>query len=179
MIKDLSEGEKKTLMAWFIVAVIFLLILIVIKIINPDFSFQREKKIDYSKNKYSVVTDYNRYYTVTNAINKYYSFINAHEYESVYHILDEEYTKEKNVDKDTVINIISDADKALSYRGGLMCSKDIAKGITSYIVKGDEIFMNSSGVNKTIYYEIILDGNKFHYSIKPIEEEFFGGNCNG
>lgn len=177
MIKDLSESEKKTLMAWFIVAVIFLLILIVIKIINPDFSFK--KKTDYSKNKYSVVTDYNRYYTVSNAINKYYSFINAHEYESVYHILDEEYTKGKNVDKDTVINIISDADKALSYKGGLMCSKDIASGITSYLVKGDEVFMNSSDINKTIYYEVILDGNNFHYSIKPIEEEFFGGNCNG
>lgn len=93
MIKNLSDGEKKTLLAWFMVAVIFLLVLIVIKIINPDFSFK--KKTDYSKNEYSIVTDYNRYYTVSNAINKYYSFINAHEYESVYHILDEEYTKEK------------------------------------------------------------------------------------
>ena len=177
MLKDLSESKKKTLMAWFIIAVIFLLILIVIKIINPDFSFK--KKVDYSKNKYSVVTDYNRYYTVANAINKYYAFINAHEYESVYHILDESYTKEKNVDKDTVINIISDTDKALSYQSGLMCSKDIAEGITSYLVKGNEVYMNSLDVNKTIYYEIILDGNKFHYSIKPIEEDFFGGNCRG
>lgn len=177
MINNLSESEKKTLMAWFIAAVIFLLILIVIKIINPDFSFK--KKVDYSKNKYNVVTDYNRYYTVTNAINKYYAFVNAKEYESVYHILDEDYTKKMGVDKDTVINIISDSDKALSFNGRLMCSKDIAEGITSYIIKGDERYMNSLNVNKTIYYEVILDGNKFHYSIKPIEEEFFGGNCNG
>ena len=177
MIKDLSESEKKTLIAWFIAAVIFLLILIIIKIINPEFSFKEKK--DYSKNKYNIVTDYNRYYTVANAINKYYSFINAHEYESVYHILDEEYAKKAGIDKDTVKNIISDTDKALSYRGGLMCSKDIAEGITSYIVKGDEVFMNSLDINKTIYYEIILDGNKFHYSIKTIEESFFGGNCNG
>lgn len=177
MIKNLSDGEKKTLLAWFIVAAIFLLILIVIKIINPDFTFK--KKTDYSKNQYSIVTDYNRYYTVSNAINKYYSFINAHEYESVYHILDEEYTKEKNVDKDTVINIISDATKALSYQSRLMCYKDIADGITSYLIKGEEVFMNSLDVNKTIYYEVILDGNNFHFSLKPIEEDFFGGNCNG
>lgn len=177
MIKDLSQAEKKTLMAWFIVAIIFLLVLIVIKIINPNFSFL--KKIDYSKNKYSVVTDYNRYYTVSNAVNKYYSFINAKKYESVYHILDEKYTKEKNVDEYTVINIISNSDKALSYKSGIMCFKDIAEGITSYIVKGDEVLMNSLKTNKTVYYEVILDGNKFHYSIKPIEEEIFGGNCNG
>lgn len=177
MIKDLSQAEKKTLMAWFIVGVIFLLVLGVIKIINPDFSFT--KKTDYSKNKYSIVTDYNRYYTVYDAINKYYSFINAKKYESVYHILDEKYTKEKNVDEYTVINIISDTDKALSYKSNIMCSKDIAAGITSYIVKGDEVFMNSLKTNQTIYYEVILDGNKFHYSIKPIEEEIFRGNCNG
>lgn len=177
MIKSLSEAEKKTLIAWFIVAVIFLLILVAVKIINPEFSLT--KKTDYSKNKYKIVTDYNRYYTVYDAINKYYSFINAKKYESVYHILDEEYTREKKVDKDTVINIISDTDKALSYKSGMMCYKDIASGITSYIVKGDEVFMNSLKTNQTIYYEVILDGNKFHYSIKPIEEEIFGGNCNG
>ena len=177
MIKNLSQAEKKTLIAWFIVALIFLLILFIIKIINPDFSFKR--KVDYSQNKYSIVTDYNRYYTVYAAINKYYSFINAREYESVYHILDEKYTQEKNVDKDTVINLISDTDKALSYKSNIMCFKEISEGITSYLVKGEEVFMNSIENHQTIYYEVILDGNKFHYSLKPIKQEFFGGNCHG
>lgn len=177
MINNLSSAEKKTLLVWFIVAVIFLLILIVFKIINPEFTLR--KKTDYSKNKYSLVTDYNRYYTVSTAINKYYAFINAHEYESVYHILDEEYIKENNIDSTTVINYISDTDKSLSYRSQLMCSKDIADGITSYIVKGEEGSMNSLESDKTLYYQIILDGNSFHYSVRPIEEGYFGGNCHG
>lgn len=177
MIKNLSDAEKKTLLVWFIAAIIILLILVFVKIVWPNFT--SKSQTDYSKNEYSVVSDYNRYYTVSNAISKYYAFINAHEYTSVYHILDESYTKEMNVDESTVINIISDADKALSYRPRLMCSKDIAEGITSYIVEGEEGGMNSLESDQTLYYEVVLDGNTFHYSIKPIEEDFFGGNCNG
>lgn len=177
MIKNLDPAEKKTLFAWLIIGIVILLILVIVRVINPNIFFKN--KVDYSKNSYQILKDYNRYYTVLGAINKYYSFINAESYESVIHILDKTYVEDNKIDEKNVLNFISQSDKALSYKGSIMCYKELDSGITSYITSGKETMMNSLDDNKDVFYEVILDSNHFTFSIKPIDAQSYGGYCHG
>lgn len=175
MIKKLDPAERKTLLVWLIVGITVFVLALLIKLIQTSDILTSK----YSKEKYTIVDDYSRYYTVIGAVNKYYSFINAKEYERVLHVLDSKYVEEKDIDKNTLINYIPESEVALSFKGDVMCSKDLKAGITSYLVKGQEVTMNTGEKKDTVYYEVILDGNTFLFSMKPIEESFYGGNCNG
>lgn len=174
MFKDLSLEERKVLLIWSVIGFIIFLVAVFFKIfIVNDIEL---KKYD---TNYTIVKDYSRYYTVNSAITKYYAFINSKNYKSVINILDSKYVEDNKINAENINNFITISDIAISYKPGIMCSKDIKKGITSYLVEGTEAGMNNAKEIGKVYYEVILDGNNLIFSLKPISEENYGGNCNG
>lgn len=173
MLKNLSVEERKTLIIWLIVGIIFFLGVILFKVFEPS----KKPTIDYSKEEYQIVLDHDRYYTVIGALSKYYSFLNANDYQSVLKILDATYVKDKQLSEDNIGVVITSGDYKVSYIPNIMCHKGIDQGITSYVIKGSEKNSNSSKVIRSQYYEVILDANNTHFSVKPIEEAFFKEVC--
>lgn len=172
MWKDLSEAERKTLIAWAIIGILIFIVAIVVKL-----TFLPNLKDNKFNEAYQTVKDQNRYYTVNGAITKYYAFLNDKNFESILHILDEKYVKEKGITKENIKNFLTSKDTAISYQPKIMCSKEISSGLTSYLINGKEITMNTNEYIEEKYYEVILDGNHFTFSLKEIDQSVFGGNC--
>lgn len=174
MIKNLSASEKKVLLFWGVLGFVLLIIVAFINL-NKD----TLNKTDYTNNKYSILKDYNRYYTVSSAIAKFYSFMNSGNYQSVLNILSSNYKEENNIDIDNLKDYITLYDTAVNYQTGIVCYKDIDKGVTSYIVNGQVVKMNNSSFIKEEYLQVTLNGNNFLFSIEPINKETYEENCNG
>lgn len=174
MTQNLNPEEKKILVMWGVVGIIVFLLALGYKFIYID----SDKKESIDEN-YSIVTNYDRYYTVMGAINKFYAFYNAKSYESILHILSSNYIKENSITIDNVKEYFPENDVNLSFTGKVMCSKNIGEGITSYLIEGNEKEMNTGNFIQKKYYNVVLDGNQFHFSLEPIEQDYYGGNCNG
>ncbi len=174
MMESLTPEEKKTLIVWAIVGIIIFLF-----ILGYSFIYLDSKEKLYVDEEYKIVKNYDRYYTVMGTINKFYAFYNAKSYESVLHILNSNYVKENSITLDNIREFFPEVKEFMSYNGKIMCSKNLDKGITSYIIEGNETKMNTGEIVEKKYYNVILDGNEFVFSIEPIDEEFYGGNCNG
>lgn len=172
MFKDLSYEERKVLLIWCVVGVIIFAIAIVLKL----FVVNEENSKIYSE-PYKVLQDRDRYYTVNGALTKYYSFINAKNYKSVVNILDNKYIVDNDINENNVSGYLTNTEKLLSYVPKVMCFKLIDEGVTSYYVAGNEVNMNDSKQLNNKYYEVILDGNDLVFSVKPLDEETYGGKC--
>lgn len=171
----ISDVERKTLIAWAIVAVIIFIIILFIKV-NPVEKKEKDKITTPGTN---YINDRSRYYTVKNALTKYYSFLNAKNYDAVLKILDTNYVEENHIDINTITNYISNEDTQVSYETGIMCLKSVKNGVYTYVVKGDDIKMNSGDFIKERYYEVVLDGNTSLFSVKPIDDKYYEEVCNG
>lgn len=176
MFKDLSKTEKRTLLGWGVLAIVVFIIALILRgvIVIPG---TKPKEEIVKEEVYSIERDRNRYYTVSSALTKYYAFINAKSYENVLHILDSKYVEERNITVDNITSFVGKYDKAITFESGIMCSKKISKSVQSYVVNVSEKSMNSGKFIGYKYYEIILDGKQFHFSVKPISEEDYRGVC--
>lgn len=175
--RKLNDSEKKVLSFWVILAVVIISGLLVFKLVAPD-KFDKFFGLGEYDRKYSLVTDRTRYYTVSNAIVKYYSYLNAKDSEAVFNIYNETYKTNKGINSPSNISFSEDAEKQnITFNARLMCKKKLDKGIYSFYVTGFESKANESGRLDNKYYEVILDDNKFVFSIQPIDEKTFGGEC--
>lgn len=173
MFEKLSDSEKKVLIAWIILGIILLIAVATIKITQKNI----DDKYKYINSPYKLVLNHDRYYTVSAALSKFYAYINEDNYQSVVNILDSKYKQDNNITKDNVNNFIKFYDVASNYETKVMCSKEIAKGIFSYLVSGNDIGMNNGKRLASPYYQVVLDGNKLLFSVKPISKEDYEEKC--
>ncbi len=168
---NLSHEEKKVLILWALIGILLLGLAIFLKIVN-------NRKSESSRDQnYTIVTDYSRYYTVSNALTKFYSFINAKDYEGVLSILGAKYLSENNINEQNIGDYITFEDYNLTYRPQIICQKVIDQNNISYYVGGNESKMNSGLLLEDKYYEVILNSEKFIFSIVPLDEEEYVGEC--
>lgn len=168
----LDPSEKKVLKIWGMVAVVLTVIVLIINIGNGNIE-------EIFNHHYIKVDDANRYATVSSAISKYYAFINNEDYQSVVNIMNDSYKRENSIDVNNVKNFITDNPKSITYETRIMCAKETSKkGIYSYYVSGFEIEANTGIKLTDKYYEVILDGNTFHFNLRPVNENEFRGECN-
>ena len=158
----LNDGEKKVLLFWIIAAAILITIFAVIEV--------KKNFFDKYNGNYTIVRDVNRYYTVNNAINKFYSYINSNDIDNALIIIDD-----NNINKTNFTNYFNFNNKTISYVPNLMYEKDIKKGVKSYYVGGYNESLNTGEYISDAYYEVILDGNNFTFSIKKIDKELYEG----
>lgn len=173
MFKDLTQEERKTLIAWAIIGVLIFIIAIIFKV---EFIDKNNSNVTLDK-KFVVVKDYDRYYTVMGAVTKYYEYMNSKDYDSILKIFSEDYKKEEKIKKDNVKKFISKSDVNLSFKSYIMCKKTIDEGITEYMVEGDEMEQNTGKKVRTKYYKIILNEKDMTFAIEPISKKLYGGEC--
>lgn len=175
----LTVQEKKVLSFWGIALLILIIGLSIFSILFPEKGilayFRKNKNVEY---KYAEVSNFSRYSTVTTAIEKYYSFINMKDYNSVLKILDEDYIKEKNITSTNIKNNIYIPDGLVSFNPGIMYGKS-KNGIMTYLVEGTVENFSTGEIIKKEYLKVILDGNTFHFSVRPIDEKEYKEVSNG
>ncbi len=172
MLDKLTEDQRKVLLIWF-----FILIFLIVAV--SMFARYRIKSMfnDEVDKQYIKVTDYSRYYTVLNILDKYYTTIYNNNAEDVLKMLDEDYKKDKNLNKDNVLSTLKTNTSRTTYKGSLMCSKRLGKGHTSYLVSGNPVGVNVDKSYDDIFYEVELNENEMTFSIKEIDASQFGGDC--
>ncbi len=176
--EKITKEEKKVLSIWASVVVVLVVVLL---ILNHFFPIKTLINSLYGKNteiinKYTIIGDYSRYSTVSGALQKYYSFVNAKDYDSVIKILNEEYVKDNKITKDNIEDFISfPDDKYVTFDPNIMYRKSLKEGVYSYIMDGEIEERDTGDVLGKTYYQVILDGNTFLFSVKPLTEEEYGG----
>lgn len=174
---NLSDSEKKVLIAWAIVGIIILLIVLLFGLKQDRTKKEEIDNITAKGNNYLI--DRNRYYTVKNAITKFYSFINSQDYDATLKILNEKYVNDNKITIKNIDEFITESDVQLSYQTKKMCLKSVKSGVYTFVSEGEEISANTGKYIGDKYYEVVLDGNTSLFSIKPIESSIFEGVCNG
>lgn len=175
---NVSESQKKVLIAWAFLGII---ILVLVSIVAISTVHEKEVKEDEGitlLNSKKVI-DRSRYYTVKNAITKYYSYVNMKDFDSVLKILDSKYIEDNKISVDNLKDYITDSNINLSYDSKIMCLKDSNKGVYTFVVDGDEISANTGKFVEKKQYEIIMDGNNSTFSLKPIDKSQYDEVCNG
>lgn len=175
---NISESQKKVLIAWAIIGVVILALVTIVAINTVQNKSTKEEEGLTAPNSKKII-DRSRYYTVKNAITKYYSYINMGDYESVLTILENNYVKDNNIDVSNVKNFLTDTKMQISYDSRIMCLKSFNDGAYTFVIDGDEISANTGVLINKKHYEITLDGNNSTYSLKPIEENIYNEVCNG
>lgn len=174
-LKKLSDSEKKVLTFWAILGVVIISGLLIFKLVAPD-SFDRLFKLGEYDKKYKLVQDRTRYYTVSNSLIKYYEYSSNKDSQAVFDILNDNYKKNNNINSSSDIKFKEDQTN-LTFNSRLMCQKKIKKGVYSFYVSGFESNPNVSGRLNVAYYEVVLDDNNYLFSVQPIDEKTFGGEC--
>ena len=179
-ILNISNQEKKVLTYWGIGLVVIMVIVIILNFFFPMSNVFSElfKRNDKESNKYVLVDDFSRYSTVSAAIEKFYSFQNMKDYDSVLKILDEEYVKENNITKDNIDKYLFITTNPLSYQPNKMYMRKV-KGVMTFYVDGKVINQTKGIEYRKQYLKVVLDGNTFHFSIRPIEESEYNEVANG
>lgn len=175
--RKLNDSEKKVLTFWAILAIVIVLGLFIFRIVAPE-KFNDFFGLDGADKEYSLVTDRTRYYTVANAIEKYYLYVNAKDANAVFSMLNDSYKEANGISSANNIKFSEEIDpENKTFNSRLMCKKKLGKGKYSFLVKGFESKSTESGRLNTVYYQVMLDDNNFTFSIQPIEEKTFGGEC--
>jgi len=176
--EKITKEEKKVLSIWAGVVIVLVVVLLVLNHFFPIktlLSSLYGKRSDIIEN-YEVLGDYSRYSTVSGALQKYYSFVNAKDYDSVIKILNEEYVKENKITKDNISDFITfPDDKYITFDPNIMYRKTLKVGVYTYIMDGEIEDRDTGEVLGKTYYQVILDGNNFLFSVKPLTEKEFGG----
>lgn len=173
---NVSESEKKVLSIWGGVAIIIFISVILIAVFTKGNNTKDDIDSITARNTNHLL-DRNRYYTVASVISKYYAYLNQKDYASVLKILDSNYTKEKSISESNLTTYIKTYDVATTYNPHIMCVKSVDKGIYTILTNGEEISSNTGKIYGTPYYQVILDGNTTHFSLKPISEEEYQEVC--
>lgn len=177
----ITKQEKKVLTFWGFGLIIIIALIVIINFFFPIKNILSQlgnNSGEIDNNKYVMVSDFTRYSTVSTAINKYYSFINMKDYDSVLKILDEDFVTEKNLNKNNINTGIYIPSNLAAYEPNIMYEKK-KKGIVTYYVDGYVVGFSTSEKYRHEYLKVILDGNNFHFSIKPIDEGEFKEVSNG
>lgn len=176
---SLTAQEKKVLSFWGIALLIIIIALSIFNFLFPEVSifayFKNKEKVQYN---YSEVSDFSRYSTVSAAIEKYYSFLSMKDYNSVLKILDEEFIKENNITSTNIKSHIFIPESIVSYQPNIMYGKT-KNGIMTYLVDGSVVNFSTGEELKKEYLKVKLDGNTFHFSVRPIDEKEYKEVSNG
>lgn len=173
MFKDLTEVERKTLIAWAIIGVLILIIAIIFKIEFVD-KYDSNFKAD---KHFIVVKDYDRYYTVAGTMTKFYEYINQKEYKSLLNIIDEDYVRKNKLTEKNIDNTFASSNKDITFKTYIMCKKNIKSGVTEYMVEGDEVEQITGDRIGKKYYKITLNEKEMTFAIEPISKKLYGGEC--
>lgn len=173
----LNESEKKVLTFWAILAVVVICGLLVFRIIAPE-KFNKFFGLSNADKEYSLVKDRTRFYTVANTLNKYYIYTNEKDSEKVFSVLSDKAKEELKLENASSLKWTDEVDAdSITYNARTMCQKKLDTGIYSFLVSGFESYMNKAGRLDNKYYEVIIDDNNFTFSIRPIDDKAFGGEC--
>ena len=174
MLDNLTEDQRKVLLIWFF----FGIFLIVLVVLFANYKIKEKKNKEIIDDHYIIVSDYNRYYTITNILDKYYTSLYNGRFDRVIKMLDTDYVSSNGITEENMKDKLKMQDTRTTFKGGLMCSKRFAKGYTSYYVSGEDIAVNKYKVFNTRYYEVVLNENELTLTVKEIDVDTFGGECN-
>ena len=176
----ITKQEKKVLTYWGIGLLVIIGLIIIVNFFFPMSNGLRKlfDKNSSSEASYKIVDDFSRYSTVSTAIEKFYSFVNMKDYDSAIKILDEEYVNKNNINSSNIKNYLYVSDSLLSFQPNKMYVKS-NKGIMTFYVDGKLINSLTGEFYKYEYLKVILDGNTFHFSIRPIVENEYSEVANG
>ena len=169
--------EFRVILIW---AIICVLLIITLMFVKGGVFKELTNKETYNFKEYKVEKTLNRYYTAKAALDKYYTFISTKNKDAVLLILSDKFKKENSLTVENVDKLFDNDHFNLTFSTGKMCSKDVEKGIKSYIVEGVEESYTRDSLPSYLgskYYDIVLNEMESTFTIEPISESYFKENC--
>lgn len=160
--------KKIWLLSIFIILALFLIFLL--KNNNDTADNDSLEKI-----KYTIVSDYNRFYTVNSCVYRYLTYLQSKDTKSLIKILDEEFIVENQITKNNILNFLTIYEGNLNFNSRKMFEEKINENITKYYVYGyvEIDVMDSFPERNDAYYIVVLDSKNKIFSIQPYNGEIF------
>lgn len=177
--------NKKWLLLVLFIILIFIIIIYVInhKEKNENVEDKNFKQIE--QKNLEPVKNHNLFFAVQTCVEKYLTYVANENKDEILMVLDEEYIKDNNINKNNVLEKINNNDILLNFHAEEMYFEEINDDINKYYVSGyqeatvdndyeddsQELFTETeaSHISQYMYFEVKLDFENMIFSIKPIE----------
>lgn len=159
-----KKGQIKIIVIVLLILIITSVLAIFISMKNRD---NNENVIDNMvvENKEIKRLDNDIVFTLQDIINDYYETISQSNYEKLYNLLDEDYLKENNINKQNISTIIMDKyGDASFFVNKVLCNND--RIIRYYFINGYLLNFDTNIYEKNINFIVIVKNGK--YVINPI-----------
>lgn len=165
-------------------AIIVLLVLLVIVLIcililnmktkgNEDVNVELDVSQDYIKSM-GLVDDYQTFFSIEKMLNNFIENVASDNKEAAYSLLDNTYIEENNINKDNVLNKISNIAKYNNVRIRKMYRQEDAGNAEYYI----DCILEKEHVGEEFYFVLYVDTNNLTYSIECINKENYEQETN-
>lgn len=155
------------------------LVALTLIVVILSFVFNRNND-NKGENKINIVTNYSNFYTVNSCLYRLITHVTSKDSESLILLLNDNYKKENNITKDSVLGLFSNIDTDSTFVSRKMYYEKINQNITKYYVKGyvekNQLFDFEEIVqtNKTdMYFIVYLDSLNKTFSIELYDGKIF------
>lgn len=172
----MEKVEKRNIIILVIIAIILISGIIVYETFFNKSNVNEETEV-------SILKDNSRFYTVSSCINRYLTYLTNNDVDNLVLLVDENYKKENNIDKNNILEHLPRLDKRYSFSAKKIYEQKLNDEYTKYYVYGlliEEIFSEEDSVKNALdFYTIVTINSKDHtYSITPYDGEMFIGGSN-
>ena len=172
----MEKGDKKNIIILVIIAIILISGIIVYETFFNKSTVNEETEV-------AILKDNSRFYTVSSCINRYLTYLTNKDINNLFLLVDEEYKKENNIDKNNILEYLPKLNKRYNFKARKMYEQELNDKYTKYYIYGlliEDLFNEEDSIKNTLdFYTIVTINSKDHtYSITPYDGEMFIGGSN-
>ena len=161
-----------------------ILVIVTVLVVGMSFIFNMNKE-ETKTNEINIVTNYSNFYTVNSCLYRTITYLSANDKESVLLILNDEYKKQNNINKDNVLSVFPAISENFTFSSKKMYYQTLDNGIVKYYVYGsamkDQILDGEliTEIEETdLYFIVYIDTNGSIFSVEPYDGDIFIGGVN-
>lgn len=172
----MEKVEKRNIIILVIIAIILISGIIVYETFFDKSTVNEEKDI-------TVLKDNSRFYTISSCINRYLTYLTNNDSDNLILLVDSEYKKENNINKNNILEYLPKLDKRYSFSAKKMYEQKLSDDYTKYYVYGyliEDVFNEEDSIKNALdFYTIVTINSENHtYSITPYDGDIFIGGSN-
>ena len=137
-------------------------------------------KVEVSKSKYVLLSDYSRFFTVNSCIYKYIVYVENKDVKNIISVLDEKYKTAKNISDNNVFDYVDKLNGNYSFKSKKIYYEKVSDNKYIYYVFGSLYKETIDGIEneEEKYYLVNMDNENQLFSIAPYDGKIFKEDVN-